>query len=924
MKPLHKTCIIAFALITTIVQSFGQAPGTFNTTFGNGGILSRPVRYSNFVTEDVALQDNFLLVSGRLNANYGNENIVLRYDDNGAIDRSFANNGVLSFPFETGTGYSTINTFPNHDILVHNLVNSTPQEFYPRFSRYNANGVLITSFGNNGYFNLDYLQQDLRIPTNPTIDPNTGDFEIPLNVVTPNPNDLSFLVKVKNDGTVDTGFGNNGQTDNFLGHIASMDRNPFTSSFFEDIFGGAQGDLILGITYPYAGYYQYVNDSGTFIDNSADDRDALFVGRFYERVFIQLNTNLMLFDGHNIMTFPLDDPNNVYSFTNFYRTANPSQKPGFKKINDNEFLLFGDYYSNFLISKTVNGGFGLNTSFGNNGNVEVEISPNNEPNDDRLIDCFQKPNGKFICAGYSVVSGLDGNNYEKLSMIQLFDNGNFDTSFGSNGVNLFDNGYITGSGQILNTNIENPYIPYKPWIGTVKEPFTQKTSVYMVNPLFVHQNGSNIGRLDTEYLELELADTGKYFDLTETNQFSDEVVLGVGFVKNNDNNFAMVRFKEANSNDFFYNNFYGSNTDQILQTDINNGSDDKATSFVIQNDNGIQKILVVGESNGNLAMARYFADGADAGILDASFGNGGIIFAPRPLTTTAEFIPNKSINGDNSQFYICGEETEGTTKRFMLKKFDVNGEVDETFLAYDEMENANENKATDVLKTSDGGFIVIGKTFNNGEHILKIRKYDSSGNAVPSFGNNSYIFLNTNDEVSELTDLIELTNGGIAVVGYSEDELLVMVFNGITGAMDIPFANNGILRGTFGYDSIHLTSVTQEDATNILISGTSELDGKKNVFNAKVYISEFLGVVASSIETQIIIYPNPATDIVMIEHPLNISINEVRIYDQTGKLLSIKSENVDSISTESLANGLYFIEIYSAKEKITKKVLIQK
>lgn len=446
----------------------------------------------------------------------------------------------------------------------------------------------------------------------------------------------------------------------------------------------------------------------------------------------------------------------------------------------------------------------------------------------------------------------------------------------------------------------------------------------MVNPLFVHQNGSNIGRLDTEYLELELADTGKYFDLTETNQFSDEVVLGVGFVKNNDNNFAMVRFKEANSNDFFYNNFYGSNTDQILQTDINNGSDDKATSFVIQNDNGIQKILVVGESNGNLAMARYFADGADAGILDASFGNGGIIFAPRPLTTTAEFIPNKSINGDNSQFYICGEETEGTTKRFMLKKFDVNGEVDETFLAYDEMENANENKATDVLKTSDGGFIVIGKTFNNGEHILKIRKYDSSGNAVPSFGNNSYIFLNTNDEVSELTDLIELTNGGIAVVGYSEDELLVMVFNGITGAMDIPFANNGILRGTFGYDSIHLTSVTQEDATNILISGTSELDGKKNVFNAKVYISEFLGVVASSIETQIIIYPNPATDIVMIEHPLNISINEVRIYDQTGKLLSIKSENVDSISTESLANGLYFIEIYSAKEKITKKVLIQK
>src|SRR5690606_27312850 len=138
------------------------------------------------------------------------------------------------FPFETGAGASTVDTYPNHDILVHNLV-GTGSNHYPKFSRYDANGNLITAFGNNGYFSMEYLQEDLRIHTKPTIDPDTGDFEIPLNVVTPNPNDrYSFLVKVKNDGTVDTGFGNNGQTDDFLGLIASMERNPFSSSFFED------------------------------------------------------------------------------------------------------------------------------------------------------------------------------------------------------------------------------------------------------------------------------------------------------------------------------------------------------------------------------------------------------------------------------------------------------------------------------------------------------------------------------------------------------------------------------------------------------------------------------------------------------------------------------------------------------------------
>jgi uncharacterized delta-60 repeat protein len=920
---IYWTLLLFFAITASALYS--QTPGTFNTTYGNGGIFSRPVRYSDFVTEDVALQDNFLLISGRLNAGYFNENIVVRYNDNGTIDRNFAENGVLRFPFETtGAGYSTVSTYSNNDVLISNLLYNS-QGFYPQFSRYDANGNLITSFGDNGYFNMDYLQDDLRVLTEPTIDPNMGDFEVALSTEEFNANDrTSFLVKVKNDGTIDTDFGNNGQTNIFSGHIASMDRNPFNSNFHQNIFNGAQGDLILGVMHPSSQYYQYIEDAGNFVDNSADDRDAKFVGRFYEKVFTQLNTNIMLFDGQNIRTFPLDDPNNLFTFNSIYETADASHKPGFKKLNNNEYLLFGgNIYSNFLISKTTNEGFGLDTNFGNNGIVAIEVSPNNEPYDDKLIDCFQKPNGKLICAGSSELPNADGNDTYSLSMVQLMDDGNFDTGFGSNGIELFDNSFTTENGQLLTTPIDNPFLQYKPWVGTISEPFTQRKYVEVVNPLFNHNNGVSDGELTTDFTELEFYFFGKYIDLTQTLPSEDEVILGVGYVNNeNDNNFAMVRFKEYLGG--FENHFFGNVSTEILQTDINNGSDDKATSFVIQNDNGIQKILVVGETDGKLAMVRYFADGADAGVLDTSFGNGGIIFIPRPLATTASFVPNKSINGDNNQFYICGEETEGTTKRFILKKYQANGEADQTFLAYDEIENANENKATDVLKTSDGGFIVIGKTFSNGEHILKIRKYDVSGNAVPSFGNNSYIFLNTNDEISELTDLIELTNGGIAVVGYSEDELLVMVFNGNTGAMDLPFANNGILRGTFGYDSIHLTSVSQEDATNILISGTSELDGKKNVFNAKVYISEFLGVENNTYHDQIILFPNPTSSNIQIKLPLNISLNKISVYDQTGKLIKIQSENLEFVDVENVASGMYFAEISTSEGITTKKIIVQK
>src|SRR5690606_12046477 len=198
----------------------------------------------------------------------------------------------------------------------------------------------------------------------------------------------------------------------------------------------------------------------------------------------------------------------------------------------------------------------------------------------------------------------------------------------------------------------------KPWVGTIVEPFTQQKYVEVIDPLFNHSNGVSLGEIRTEFIDMAFNDINKYKDLTISDSNSDEIILGVGYVNDNNNsNFALFRFKESLGS--FSNNFFGNNYPDILQTDINNGSDDKATSFVIQNDNGIQKILVVGETDGKLAMVRYFADGADAGVLDTSFGNGGIIFAPRPLTTTAFFVPNKSINGDNNQFYICGEETEG-------------------------------------------------------------------------------------------------------------------------------------------------------------------------------------------------------------------------------------------------------------------------
>ncbi len=907
-----------FALYTTVV-GYSQQPGTFNTTYGNSGVSSRPIRFSNFVTESASLQNSKLLISGRL-ANENQQNILLRINEGGAIDRNFGDNGVIYSPFSTAFGESHIAMFENGDFYWTLNDNFTPSIF-----KYSNNGVLNQTFGNTGEVKLDFLNGNFRFYTAPVIDPVNGEIEIPVSSEITNTNsDYSFILKLEGTGSIDMGYGNNGYSQNFPGSIMTMDRNPFTNSFFEDIFGGAKGDLNLGIrgnsSLNFEGYSQYVEDSGAFIDNSSNSISASsIVGRFYERQFPQLVTNLVFFDGSNL--FYLVHPNSppTLNFQQTYLLAE-SGKPGFKIVNDEEFILYGSSFgSDFLVSKVGGGANNLDPTFGDNGSTLVDISAEDNL-DDFMIDLFEKPNSKLLGVGHSLIDNLvNSQPNNTLSMLQLEDDGDLDASFGNNGIILFDNSFITNNGQIINTPISNnPSINYKPWVGVITEPYTGRKYVEIINPLFNHPNDISLGEVPTYYTDLTLNDVDKYIDNTVTDLSRDEIVLGVGKVNNGtDNNFSIVRFKETSAG--FQNNFFGSPAADVLQTDINNGSDDEASSFIIQNDNGTQKILVVGQSDGNLAMARYFADGNDAGLLDPSFGNGGII----RNQLVSNFIPEKSVLSQDNTFFVGGEEIEGAIHRYILKKYNEDGSLDNSFSAFDEIENAGENVVSNFIETSNNNLITIGRSFVDGEYELKIRKYDSSGKPISDFGDNSYVTLNTSDQISAITDIVELSNGGIAVVGHIEDSLLVMVINKNTGAFDQEFANDGILSGNFDFDSIKLSSVTQEDPNNILISGVSVENGISQVYNAKVYISEVLDVDDFILEEKIIVYPNPVNEILNVKYPKNLNIKDLSINDQLGRELIYKDSSFEKIDISKLTTGTYFLKIRTNQKSIAKKLIIR-
>jgi len=86
-----------------------------------------------------------------------------------------------------------------------------------------------------------------------------------------------------------------------------------------------------------------------------------------------------------------------------------------------------------------------------------------------------------------------------------------------------------------------------------------------------------------------------------------------------------------------------------------------------------------------------------------------------------------------------------------------------------------------------------------------------------------------------------------------------------------------------------------------------------------VNISNVTGI--SEIESDLTIYPNPATDNMTISTSENVQ--RVEIFNMQGQLVKAESGNVTSISVKDLANGMYTLKLTTdngtSMHKIIKK-----
>jgi hypothetical protein len=91
-----------------------------------------------------------------------------------------------------------------------------------------------------------------------------------------------------------------------------------------------------------------------------------------------------------------------------------------------------------------------------------------------------------------------------------------------------------------------------------------------------------------------------------------------------------------------------------------------------------------------------------------------------------------------------------------------------------------------------------------------------------------------------------------------------------------------------------------------------------------VYIEGYAGINEQQPDPMIRIYPNPSSNIIIVDHPSGSSVEEITIYDLTGKVIMI-SHKESSVNIENLAPGMYYADILlNGNKRFRAKIVTQK
>lgn len=238
-------------------------------------------------------------------------------------------------------------------------------------------------------------------------------------------------------------------------------------------------------------------------------------------------------------------------------------------------------------------------------------------------------------------------------------------------------------------------------------------------------------------------------------------------------------------------------------TFINNSA--QAFSGVLQTDG---KIILAGRasvtssisSTSAYALSRYGTDG----VLDASFGSGGIV-------TTAlgsEDVARKTIIQPDGKIVVAGSTEANRTngnRDFALARFNADGTLDPTFGTGGKVTTDFRNgddAAFSMAIQADGKIVAAGTSSSGIKYDFALARYNADGSLDTTFDGDGKVVIDLLSDNEFLYDIAIQSTGDLIVVG--ENAILPVIGDFVVlrvkpvGVLDTTFGTGGLVLTDFG------------------------------------------------------------------------------------------------------------------------------
>jgi uncharacterized delta-60 repeat protein len=380
--------IFTILTVLTTLNVLAQPAGTLDPTFGNGGKVVTSITPGQDKAYGIVIQtDGKIIVAGHSTSTVtGKDFAVIRYNADGSLDNTFGNNGVVTTDLQTGSddvAYSVALQMDGKIVLAGYSDNGSNKD--AALVRYKTNGAIDSTFGNNGIVitNFENSQQDeIKVVK---IHQLTGNIIVGGATIISSSVSKPVVARYLSNGTLDNTFNSNGIR---LLWITNLDYQYLFS--VEDLAVQANGKISAvgwrdfpGLTWDSDYWACRINSDGTMDNTFSDDGVNVYNGSF---------------NGHDRAFAMLLKPNN------------------------NILMAGGGYLSTLKYDFSI---FELNSN-GTTGSWSA-MADWGSTLDDIAYGLAEDNNGKFILAGSS------GTTTTTFALARVNTNASLDNTFGSNG-----------------------------------------------------------------------------------------------------------------------------------------------------------------------------------------------------------------------------------------------------------------------------------------------------------------------------------------------------------------------------------------------------------------------------------------------------------------------------------------------------------